>query len=182
MSISTSKPLPKRLVGVSMKMYFDLHPTEAYIQSLRQTYQTLSPSCGLFIIPSNLAVRDAIVALNEIPQISLGAQNCHWQDRGAYTGETSSVVLGQISSTLVELGHAKRRRPPINEDDMLVAERTQATVRNKLVPLMCIEEKGRRKIASKDVRVAMRECVPKIMTMLNTIPKDAPIIFAYESS
>ena len=117
MSISTTKPLSKRLVGVSTKMYFDLPATEAYIMSLRQTYAASKPSCALFIFPSDSAVRDAIVALREIPQISIGAQNCHWEDHGPYTGETSAFLLSQIGCTLVELRHAERRQPPLNEDD-----------------------------------------------------------------
>ena len=180
MSISISKPLPRRLVGVSTKMYFDLPATEAYIQSLRQTYEASRPSCGLFIIPADPALRDAIVALHEIPQISIGAQNCHWEDRGAYTGETSPLLLSQIGCTLVELGHAERRRPPINEDDALVAKKAQAAVRNGLVPLVCIGEKTRSKIASEGVGVAVRECVPQVMAVLEAIPQDAPINFAYE--
>ena len=43
----------------------------------------------------------------------------------------------------MELGHAERRRPPTNEDDAMIAKKAQAAVRNGLVPLVCIGEKGK---------------------------------------
>ena len=180
MSITIDEPLPKRLIGVSLKMYFDLHATETYVQGLLRHYKASTPSCGMFVIPSSPLIQLASVILHDTPQISVGAQDCHWEDKGAYTGETSPLLLKQISCKLVELGHAERRRPPINEDDALIAKKAQAVVRNSLVPLICIGEKGQSKIASEGVGLATRECVPQITAVLDALPQDAPIIFAYE--
>ena len=118
--------------------------------------------------------------LQKIPKISIGAQDCHWEDSGAYTGETSPLLLKQVGCTLVELGHAERRRPPINEDDAMVAKKAQAAVRNGLVPLVCIGETNQSKIASEGVGLATRECIPQVMAVLDALPQDAPLIFAYE--
>ena len=180
MSISVDSPLPKRLVGVSLKMYFDLQATEGYIQDLARTYRDTKHSCSMFVIPSSPAIRSATVILQDTPDIAVGAQDCHWEDKGAYTGETSPLLLKQVGCTLVELGHAERRRPPINEDDALVAKKALAAVRNGLVPLVCIGEKSRSKIMSEGVGLATRECTPQVMAVLDAVPSDAPLIFAYE--
>ena len=180
MLVTANSPLPKRLVGVSLKMYFDLDDTESYIQNLREIYKASSNPCGLFVIPSSPAIRSATVILHDTPQISIGAQDCHWEDKGAYTGETSPLLLKQLGCTLVEVGHAERRRAPVNEDDKTVAKKAQAAVRNGLIPLVCIGEKGQSKIASEGVGLATRECVPQVVAVLDSIPQDAPLIFAYE--
>ena len=180
MSITIDRPLPKRLVGVSLKMYFDLRATEAYIQGLAKMYGDTKHSCGIFVVPSSPAIRAATIILQDNSAVSIGAQDCHWEDRGAYTGETSPLLLKQVGCTLVELGHAERRQPPINEDDALVAKKVKAAVRNGLVPLVCIGEKNRSKIVSEGVGIATRECTPQVMAVLDAVPPDAPLIFAYE--
>ena len=180
MSITIDRPLPKRLVGVSLKMYFDLQATEGYIRGLAETYRDTKHSSSIFVIPSSPAIRSAAVILKDAPNVSIGAQDCHWEDKGAYTGETSPLLLKQVGCTLVELGHAERRRPPINENDTLIAKKAQAAVRNGLVPLVCIGEKNRSKIMSEGVGLATRECVPQVIAVLDAVPSDAPLIFAYE--
>ena len=81
---------------------------------------------------------------------------------------------------MVELGHAERRRAPFNEDDAMVAKKAQAAVRNGLVPLVCIGEKSQSKIASEGVGLATRECIPQVTAVLNALPPEASLIFAYE--
>ena len=161
-------------------MYFDLDDTESYIQKLRETYKDSNNSCGLFVIPSSPTIRSATVILHDTPQIFIGAQDCHWEDKGPYTGETSPLLLKQLGCTIVEIGHAERRRAPINEDDDMVAKKAQAAVRNGLIPLVCIGEKGQSKIASEGVGLALQECEPQVMAVLCAIPQDADIVFAYE--
>ena len=178
--VTANKPLPKRLIGVGMKMYFDLKASNSYITAVAEAYEELRPWSGIFLIPSSPAIQGAIDMINDTTEISIGAQDCHWEDQGAYTGETSPLVLKQLGCKLVELGHAERRRPPINEDDATVAKKAQAAVRNGLIPLVCIGEKSGSRIASEGVGLAVRECAPQVNTVLDAIPEDAHIIFAYE--
>ena len=78
------------------------------------------------------------------------------------------------------LGHAERRRAPINEADDVIAKKAKAVVRNGMIPLVCIGEKTKSNIMSEGVGLAIRECSPQIMEVLRAVPGDAPIIFAYE--
>ena len=91
-------------------------------------------------------------------------------------------MLKQAGCSIVELGHAERRRAPLSETDEMVARKAQAVVRNHMVPLVCIGESGRSKsgIMSEGVGIAVREVVPQVEAVLSAIPEDAPVIFAYE--
>ena len=89
-------------------------------------------------------------------------------------------MLKQIGCSTVVLGHAERRREPFNEDDAMIARKAQAVVRNAMVPLVCIGEKHQSKIASEGVGLATRECTPQVTAVLEAIPGDADVIFAYE--
>ncbi|MCJ1353218.1 MAG: hypothetical protein MMC33_003203 [Icmadophila ericetorum] len=171
--------LPERLVGVSTKMYFDLATTQAYVTNVSQLYAS-GLSLTIFLIPDFPSLSEAARTLESTPHILLGAQNCHYEDRGAYTGEVSPVVLKQVGCSIVELGHAERRRPPLNETNDIVAAKAQAAVRNHLIPLVCIGERERSQIVSEGVALALRECLPQMTSLLSTLTSASDVIFAYE--
>ena len=91
-------------------------------------------------------------------------------------------MLKQVGCSIVELGHAERRREPFNETDEMVARKAQAVVRNGMVPLVCIGEKGRSKsgIMSEGVGIAVREVLPQVEAVLRVIPEGPALMFAYE--
>lgn len=164
----------KKTVGVSLKMYFDLEKSAQYIRDCAPLGpHALSHKVDIFIIPDFLSLVTASTLLGiEAPTIRLGAQDCFWEDSGAYTGEVSPAVLKNIGCSLVELGHAERRRL-FGETDVQVAKKAQAAVRNGITPLVCIGEK-----AKGSVEEAVEECRPQIESVLEVT--DAEIIFAYE--
>ncbi len=170
-------PLPSRLLGVSLKMYFDLPQTTAYTTALNSLPP--HPHSLVFLVPSFPAL-PACSSLLSKSSISLGAQNCHWDDSGAHTGEVSPKMLKQVGCTIVELGHAERREEPFREGNEMVAAKAKAAVRNGLVPLVCIGEKGRSSIVSEGVGIAIRECGPQVISMLNAVGPEVDVIFAYE--
>jgi len=175
-----SQTLPKRLVGVNTKMYFDAPTTAAYISAVSKIAPPAGSSCSVFIMPSYPCLGAASALLEPTPQVLLGAQDCHTEDSGACTGDVSPLMLKQMGCSMVCVGHAERRRAPISESDEVVAEKANAVVRNGMIPLVCIGEKKRSNIMSEGVGLAVRECSPQIMEVLRAVPGDAPIIFAYE--
>jgi triosephosphate isomerase len=169
-----SSPQRTRTVGVSLKMYFDLERTAQYVRDCTTLGpHALSLKVDIFIIPDFLSLSAASTTLRlEAPTIRLGAQDCFWEDSGAYTGEVSPALLKTIGCSLVELGHAERRRL-FGETDEQVAKKAQAAVRNGLTPLVCIGEKTKGTIGE-----AVEECRPQIQSVLDVT--DEEIIFAYE--
>lgn len=170
-----SSPTRKRTVGVSLKMYFTLEKTAEYVLSCAPLVpHALSHSVEIFIVPDFLSLTSASTVLRlEAPTIRLGAQDCFWEDEGAYTGEVSPAVLKAIGCTLVELGHAERRRL-FGETDEHVALKAKAAVRNAITPLVCIGEKNHGSIDE-----AVNECRPQIESVLEATGKEE-VIFAYE--
>ena len=176
-----SPKLPKRLVGVNLKMYFDAPSTTSYITAIAKIVAPpASVSTGIFILPSYPCLASASDFLDMTPQVILGAQDCHSEDSGAHTGEVSPLMLKQVGCRMVCLGHAERRRAPFNETDEVVAIKAKAVVRNGMIPLICIGEKSQSRIVSEGVGLAIRECSPQVMSILRAVSGDAPIIFAYE--
>src|SRR5262245_32350110 len=71
--------------------------------------------------------------------ITLGAQNCHWEDHGAYTGEVSPPMLADLGCRLVLLGHSERRHI-FHETDEAINKKVVAALRHGLLPLLCVGE------------------------------------------
>lgn len=71
--------------------------------------------------------------------ISLGAQNIFWEAEGAYTGEISSSMLVSAGCRYVIIGHSERRQY-FNETDESVNRKLKSSLKNGLIPVMCVGE------------------------------------------
>ncbi|RZK77187.1 MAG: triose-phosphate isomerase [Pedobacter sp.] len=71
--------------------------------------------------------------------VSIGAQNCHQKESGAYTGEISAKMVKSVGCEYVIIGHSERRQY-FAESDELLAEKTVIALQNGLTPLFCIGE------------------------------------------
>jgi triosephosphate isomerase len=71
--------------------------------------------------------------------IGWGAQNCHWEDKGAFTGEIAPGMLAELGCRFVILGHSERRHL-FRETDDDIARKVAAALRHGLQPLLCVGE------------------------------------------
>lgn len=171
---------PRRIVGVSLKMYFDLPSTLSYVRGMLQLDGLAwNARLDLFVIPDFVALVSAAEILQP-SSILLGAQDTHWEDKGAYTGEVSPVVLQQAGAKIVEIGHAERRAL-FGETDEGVVKKAGAAARNGLIPLVCIGERTHNTTSpSAAVGAAIAECTPQVTSVLAAVPDDCEVILAYE--
>ena len=79
------------------------------------------------------------VILADKLQITLGAQNCHWEEKGAYTGEVSPQMLAKLDVRYVIVGHSERRELFSETDDM-VNKKAKAVFATGMTPIMCVGE------------------------------------------
>ncbi|KAJ4291642.1 hypothetical protein N0V90_009537 [Kalmusia sp. IMI 367209] len=160
-------------------MYFDLPGTLSYIRGvLALDADAFNARTDLFVIPDFVSLVSAASIL-EPSSVLLGAQDTFWEDKGAYTGEVSPLVLRQAGVRIVEIGHAERRAQ-FGETDEWVARKAGAAARNGLVPLVCIGERTHHPVASAAVGAAIEECKPQVLAVLEAVPDEAEVILAYE--
>jgi len=109
--------------------------------------------------------------------VSVGAQNMHFADEGAFTGETSPVMLKAIGATHVILGHSERRQY-FGETDETVNKKLVSALKHELKPIVCIGEVLAEREGGKTEEVLLRQ-VRKAFAGV-TAEQATPIVIAYE--
>jgi triosephosphate isomerase len=129
------------------------------------------------VIPPFTAVREVKTMLDQT-SVKVGAQNMHWADDGAWTGEVSPVLLRDCGLDLVELGHSERRAH-FGETNETVGRKVEAAVRHGLIPLICIGETLAEKQAGRAQDVLLAQ-LHGALGCLTGMQRQAQILLAYE--
>lgn len=130
----------------------------------------------IIICPNFVSLSEASVFLSD-SAVNLGAQNMHYEDKGAFTGEVSPVFLKEIGVKYIILGHSERRHI-FKESNDLVNKKIKSALRHKLQPILCVGEtlEEREKDVTFDV---IRE---QVLCSLGDLKSDdlKDLIIAYE--
>ena len=168
------------VIGVSLKMYFGAQETLAWCRSVaniaRRHPAVTTGVAEIFVLPGAPVISQTIEVFADTP-VNVGGQNLFWEDRGAFTGEVSGAMLRELGCRYAEVGHAERRRL-FGEDDVVVAAKTAAALRNGLIPVLCIGEPDRTSVAAASTR-----CIAEVEAALTVAARDhclGPIVVAYE--
>ncbi|MGF6155939.1 triosephosphate isomerase [Ensifer sp. KUDG1] len=164
-------------VGTSWKMNKTLAEAMVFAEGLAAADASRDERIQRFVIPPFTAVREVKARLSGT-SVKVGAQNMHWDDAGAWTGEVSPLMLRDCDLDVVELGHSERREH-FGETDRTVGLKTAAAVRHGLVPLICIGETLSEREAGEADQVLKRQ-VEGALALLEGEAKTATILLAYE--
>jgi triosephosphate isomerase len=164
----------KHIIAGNWKMNNDLSQTESLITDLKR--QTKTSDAEVMIAPTFTNLWQAFQTLkgNDIEVI---AQNMHFAENGAYTGEISASMLKSIGVTTAILGHSERRAY-FNETDELLAKKVDAALSNDMRIIFCFgEELADRKAGNEETVVENQ-----IKNALFHLEADAfkNIVLAYE--
>lgn len=145
-------------------MNHSLREAETYVQTL-STFLTRTPTrAQVFLVPPFTALARVCHLLVDTP-VLVGAQNMHWKDQGAYTGEISPAMIKDCGAHIVELGHSERRAE-FGETDWTVNLKVLAALRQGLIPLVCVGERAR----EKEFGVAREFVVRQVKIALHGVP------------
>jgi triosephosphate isomerase (TIM) len=126
----------QKIVAGNWKMNLDLNEGKELILNILDS--GLNPEILTIIAPPFIHLSSFKTMLNHTP-VAIGAQNCHQQDAGAYTGEISVGMLKSVGVEYVILGHSERRQY-YNEDNLAISFKVTNVINHGLRPIYCCGE------------------------------------------
>ena len=106
------------------------------VEFITEVEPALNDSCSYGIAAPFTALKDAMATAKGL---IVAAENCHFEDSGAYTGEVSIPMLKELGITHCIIGHSERRQM-FNETDETVNKKVHKLIENDITPIMCIGE------------------------------------------
>ena len=165
------------LIGTSWKMNKTRAEAKAFCETLVASEWAVSEAAQLFVIPPFTVLAQVAEALAGT-KVTVGAQNAHWEDAGAWTGEISVPQVADAGGTLVEIGHSERRTF-FGETDETVAKKTASTVRHGLTALVCIGDTREEYDAGRTAQALKRQ-TEAALALVDWSAANASVILAYE--
>jgi triosephosphate isomerase len=110
-------------------------------------------------------------------KISVGAQNAHQAESGAYTGEISAKMIRSVGAAYVILGHSERRQY-FGENNVLLAKKTDTALANDLKPIFCIGETLQEREADQHFDIIKSQLVEGVFHLNET--QFSKLVIAYE--
>ena len=152
-------------IGLVQKLHYNLRP---------QDYDAVE----VVVCPPFTSLRSVqtLIDGDRIP-MGLGAQNCHWEDKGAYTGEIAPPMLSRLKVSYVIVGHSEPRAL-FGETDEIVNKKAKAVIANEMTPIVCVGETLDQREAGTTEAVVSTQ----VKGSLAGIPADtvATLVVAYE--
>lgn len=163
----------KPLIVANWKMNpSNLFEAKQLFNSVRKGIKNVK-NVDIVICPPYLYLPELRIRNKEL-RIKIGAQDCFWEEKGAFTGEVSPVMLKDLGCQYVIIGHSERRRY-LEETNEMVNKKLRAALIAGLKPILCVGSKKRGEKGHKEMKIQLERA---LAGMEKSDLKN--IIFAYE--
>lgn len=131
----------------------------------------------VILFPSALALESVRTGVRERPDIRVGVQNVHAEEKGAFTGENSAAIAADAGARFVLVGHSERRHV-FGETDAETTRKCARVLQHGLVPVLCVGETSDQREGGETERVVLHQ----LRTGLSAMSREAICgsIIAYE--
>ena len=151
-----------KLIVSNWKMNLNLSDSKKLINKLIKSTVKKKPYLENIICPQFLLI-PSISNLIKGTHLLLGAQNCHFERKGPFTGESSIELLKQFNCKYVILGHSERRLFSA-DSNLLIKKKIKIVLSEKIKPIVCIGEPlefRKNKSYLKFLEKQLNECIPE---------------------
>lgn len=164
----------KRIIAANWKMNKDLNDSKIFFKkffSLKTDFSDDIIVCPPFIDLGYLCENF------KNSGVKFGAQNCYYEDSGAFTGEVSASMIKKIGADYVIIGHSERRTY-FGEDDRIINKKISAALKNGLKVILCVGEDLSQREQKKEFEVVLSQIKQDLDGLKQEDVKN--IIIAYE--
>lgn len=127
------------LIAGNWKMNLGPAESKAFVADMSALTQDLGTKLEVLVCAPFVSLTTAVQAAGSVKGLQIGAQNLHFENNGAYTGETSATMLKEIGCRYVIIGHSERREY-FGETDAIIGKKVAKALNEGLIPILCVGE------------------------------------------
>ncbi|HCQ91343.1 MULTISPECIES: triose-phosphate isomerase [unclassified Clostridium] len=164
----------KAIIAGNWKMHKTVSEATALVEELKPLVN--GATCDVVVCPTSICL-PAVVEAVKGTNIKVGAQNMHFEENGAFTGEISPIMLKDLGVEYVIIGHSERRQY-FNETDETVNKKLKSAFNHGLIPILCIGES----LEEREANITEEVLAKQVKLDLNgiTLKNAKEMIIAYE--
>jgi len=161
------------LFAANWKMHLGPPAARAYLKTFLERYAP-QPGREVWFFPPAVSLEAVASALGQRPGLLAGAQDIHWEPKGAFTGAISGPLAAEAGARAVLVGHSERRHV-FGETNEQTAKKVAAAVTAGLHPVLCVGETLAQREAGETLAVVTRQLEAALGARIA-----APVTIAYE--
>lgn len=146
------------LIAGNWKMHQNIAETKAYFNEFTKLVKKSPEGVNILLCPVYTSLHAAAQATTQVEGLHIGAQNLHFEDKGAYTGEITAEMIKETGANHVIIGHSERRQY-YNETDETVNKKTHKAIQAGLTPVVCVGELLEERKADRHFEVVKKQVV-----------------------
>lgn len=162
----------KKIFAANWKLFKSPQETRSFLNSFKKVFSQATGEVVFF--PPAISIEAASECLKG-SGIHFGAQNCHSQIQGAFTGENSAQILKELGGTYLLIGHSERRQI-FSESDSMIGEKVALAQNLGLIPMLCIGET----LVERESKHTFRILETQLELGLSKADPTKPLVVAYE--
>lgn len=165
----------KKITAGNWKMNYSVNMADNFVSEIKDRINT--EEVEVVLCPNFISL-ERVSDLIDGTNIKLGAQNVYFEDKGAYTGETSVDMLASVNVKYCIVGHSERRKY-FNETDEIVNKKAIKLLEKDISPIICVGETLEERDSGKHFEVVENQ----VINALKNIDKEAvakKVVIAYE--
>ncbi len=164
--------MKRLLIAGNWKMNKTIKETEEFFNELKERMPKTKNE--VLVCPAFLSLQKATEIVSGTP-IRIGAQNMHYEDKGAFTGEISPVMLKEVGVDYVIIGHSSRRQFD-NDTDEKINKKLKKAIDSGFIPILCIGETLKQREQNRTYRVLKKQ----LTLDFEGVTEPERVVIAYE--